>query len=101
MERGGVGVVEEVDVVLVDPGVVGVGGEDVLHGLGRARQVVEEADAADHEPAVGLVQRGHQVVALVRDRRPRDVLERDDRLVHHAVELVADDLEGDGIHGGR
>jgi hypothetical protein len=70
VERGGVGVVEEVDVVLVDPRVVGVGGKDVLHRLRRARQVVEEADTADHQAPVGLVQRGHQVVALVRNRRP-------------------------------
>ena len=81
VQRRRVGVVEEVDVVLVDPGILGVGRDDVLDRLGGARQVVQEADAADHQAAVGPVERHHQVVALVRDRRAGDVLQRDDRLV--------------------
>ena len=68
VQRCGVGVVEEVRVVLVDPGVLREVGDDVLHRLGGARQVVQEADAADHQPAVAAVERGHHVVALVRDR---------------------------------
>ncbi len=100
MQRRGVGVVEEVDVVLVDPGVVPVGRDHVLHRLGGARQVMQEADAADHERAVGPVERSHQIVPLVRDRGAGDVLERDDRLLHHRQEPVADDLERERVDGG-
>ncbi len=68
VQRRRVRVVEEEGVVLVDPRVLGELGDDVLHRLRGARQVVEEPDAADHQAAVGLVERGHHVVALVRDR---------------------------------
>ena len=100
VEGGRVGVVEEVDVVFVDPGVFGEARDDVLDRLGGAREVVEEADASDHQAAVREVQRRHHVVALVRDRRAGYVLERDDRLVGHLHELVPDDLEGDRVDRG-
>ena len=54
--------------ISTDSGVVRVRGKDVPDRLGSAREVVEKADTADHQPAVRLVQRRHQVVALVRDR---------------------------------
>jgi predicted membrane GTPase involved in stress response len=100
MQGGGVRVVQEVDVVLVDARIVRIRREDVLDRLRGARQVVQEADAADHQAAIRLVERRHQVVSFIRDRRARHVLERDDRLVHDAVQLVSDDLEGDGINAG-
>ena len=98
MERCGVGAVGEEHVAYAD--IVLEAADDRLAGLGGAGQVMEEADAPHEQRAVRAVEGDHEVVALVGDRAARDVLERDHRLVDDAEEAMADDGEGDRVHGG-
>ena len=97
MQRRRVGVVQHVDVVLADARIFGEVGQDVLHRLGGARQMMEKPDAADRESAVGAVERHHHVVALVGHGRARHVFQRDDRFLDHLVQPVPDDLERDRV----
>ena len=97
VQRRRVGIVQEIDVALGDA--VAEAPDDRLARLGRAGQMMQEADAAHEQRAVRPVERHHEVVALIGDGAARDVLQGDDRLVDDAEQAVADDREGDRIHG--
>ena len=97
VERRGVGAVSEEHVALADIALEAP--DHRLAGFGRAGQVVQEADATHEQRAVGAVEGDHEVVALVGNRAAGDVLQRDHRLVDDAEEPMADDGEGDRVHG--
>ena len=95
VQRRRVGIVEQEDVAFVDAALEPA--DDRLAGLGGAGEVMQEADAAHQQRAVGLIERDHQVVALVGDRAAGHMLERDHRLLDDAEQPMADDREGDRI----
>jgi hypothetical protein len=97
VQGGGVRIVEEKKIALVDASLELA--NDGLAGFGGAGEVMQESHATHQQRAVCLIERHHQVVALVGDGAAGDVLEGDHRFLDDTKEAVADDGEGDRIHG--
>src|SRR5262249_21935106 len=96
MQGRGVGIVEQEQIALAYSALELA--DDGLASFCRAGQMMKEANAAHQQGTVGLIERDHQIVALVGDGAARHMLERDHRLLDDAKQAMPDNRESDWIH---